>query len=175
MRRGQNGFGAIEGFLIAVIILMLGFTGYYVWHARNNANTTYNSATSVSSSANSGTTTSISGTAAKSLVSDFYSKVYQALGGSNTNATPNTAQEKAIVQQNGTANLLSAYNNAQGSDPIVCGQNYAPFSVTSSTASGSKEVVTVHEAFADSPINFTVDVLNSNGLKIDAIHCPQSH
>src|SRR5262249_53344198 len=36
----QKGFGAVEALLILVIIGMLGFTGWYVWHAKQTADKT---------------------------------------------------------------------------------------------------------------------------------------
>jgi len=44
MNKNQNGFSAIEGLLILVIIMIIGFTGWFVWHARNNASHSLNSA-----------------------------------------------------------------------------------------------------------------------------------
>jgi hypothetical protein len=54
MKRGQKGFGAVEGLLILILISILGFTGYYVYHTRNNANSTYDNSsnTSITTSAN---------------------------------------------------------------------------------------------------------------------------
>ena len=37
-RTNQSGFSAIEGLLIIVIVAIVGFTGYYVWHSAQNAN-----------------------------------------------------------------------------------------------------------------------------------------
>lgn len=50
MKRGQNGFGAIETLLVLILLSILGFTGYYVYHSRNNANSTYNNASKSASS-----------------------------------------------------------------------------------------------------------------------------
>lgn len=41
MKRNQRGFGAVEGLLFLILLSILGFTGYYVYHAKNNANSTY--------------------------------------------------------------------------------------------------------------------------------------
>ena len=48
MKRGQKGFGAIEALLFLILVSILGFTGYYVYHTRNNTNATYNTAASSS-------------------------------------------------------------------------------------------------------------------------------
>ena len=44
MKRLQKGFTAIEGLLIAIIVLMIGFIGYYVYHSQQQANKTLNTA-----------------------------------------------------------------------------------------------------------------------------------
>jgi hypothetical protein len=41
MKKFQEGFSAIEGLLIVVIVGMLGGVGYYVWHANSQANKSY--------------------------------------------------------------------------------------------------------------------------------------
>jgi hypothetical protein len=46
MKINQKGFGAVEGLLILILVSILGFTGYYVYHSRNNATSTYNNAAS---------------------------------------------------------------------------------------------------------------------------------
>jgi type II secretory pathway pseudopilin PulG len=48
MKKFQEGFSAIEGLLIVVIVGMLGGVGYYVWHANSQANKTLDSAASES-------------------------------------------------------------------------------------------------------------------------------
>jgi hypothetical protein len=50
MKRNQKGFGAVEGLLILILLSILGFTGYYVYHTRNNANSTYNKTASSTNS-----------------------------------------------------------------------------------------------------------------------------
>lgn len=50
MKRGQKGFSTVEGLLVLIIILLIGFIGYYVYHTSKNANATYNSAAQTSAS-----------------------------------------------------------------------------------------------------------------------------
>ncbi len=50
MKKNEKGFGAIEGLLIVVIICMIGFVGWYVWHNRA-AKTTPAPTTSTTSTA----------------------------------------------------------------------------------------------------------------------------
>ncbi len=40
----QKGFGAVEVLLIAVVVGILGFTGYYVWHSQSETNKAYDDA-----------------------------------------------------------------------------------------------------------------------------------
>lgn len=45
--RKENGFSAVEGLLIVIIIAMIAGVGYYVWHANKTANDTLSSANQV--------------------------------------------------------------------------------------------------------------------------------
>ena len=46
--RNQKGFGAVEGLLFLILLSILGSTGYYVYHSRNNANSIYNNTANTS-------------------------------------------------------------------------------------------------------------------------------
>jgi Tfp pilus assembly protein PilV len=41
--KNNKGFALLEGLLILVVVGILGFTGWYVWSAKNKTNSTYNS------------------------------------------------------------------------------------------------------------------------------------
>ena len=45
--KNQKGFTLIEGLLILVIVGILGFTGWYVWRAKDNADKTYTASESM--------------------------------------------------------------------------------------------------------------------------------
>ena len=49
MKINQKGFGAIEALLFLILLSILGFTGYYVWHSQSNVNSTYDRAAKTSS------------------------------------------------------------------------------------------------------------------------------
>jgi len=59
----QKGFTAVEGLLIAIIVLMIGFIGYYVYHSQQQANKTLNSAQAEGVSTSAAKKTSTSGNA----------------------------------------------------------------------------------------------------------------
>jgi len=40
MKKNENGFGAIEGLLAMILIVLIGFVGWYVWHNRAAKTTT---------------------------------------------------------------------------------------------------------------------------------------
>lgn len=44
----QKGFTVIEGILLLVIVGILGFTGWYVWHSRVTSESSYNKTQSIS-------------------------------------------------------------------------------------------------------------------------------
>jgi hypothetical protein len=45
MNVNQKGFAAVEALLLLVLLAIIGGTGYYVWHARQNSNDIYSSST----------------------------------------------------------------------------------------------------------------------------------
>jgi hypothetical protein len=44
MKRNQKGFGAVEGLLFLILLSILGFTGYYVYHSQKNTDSSYSNA-----------------------------------------------------------------------------------------------------------------------------------
>ncbi len=50
----QKGFSAVEGLLIAIIVLLIGFIGYYVWHTQHQTNAIDNAAAKVAESPSNG-------------------------------------------------------------------------------------------------------------------------
>jgi prepilin-type N-terminal cleavage/methylation domain-containing protein len=50
MKSGQKGFTVIETLLVLILISIIGFTGYYVWHTQKNTNSSYNNAAKSNSS-----------------------------------------------------------------------------------------------------------------------------
>lgn len=49
MNKNQKGFSAVEGLLILIIVGLIGFTGWYVWQAKQNADKTLNAAATTAS------------------------------------------------------------------------------------------------------------------------------
>jgi len=48
MKKTQSGFALVEGLLIILILAIIGFGGYYVWHAQKDTNKTLDTATATS-------------------------------------------------------------------------------------------------------------------------------
>jgi Flp pilus assembly protein TadG len=51
VKNNQKGFGAVEGLLFLILLSILGFTGYYVYHTSINTNSTYSNAANTSQKA----------------------------------------------------------------------------------------------------------------------------
>jgi hypothetical protein len=49
-RLNQRGFSAIEGLLLIIAVVLITFTGYYIYHAQKNTSATLNSASQVAKS-----------------------------------------------------------------------------------------------------------------------------
>ncbi len=50
LKDNRQGFAVVETLLVVIIIALIGFVGWYVYHAMKNTNNAYNSATKTSSS-----------------------------------------------------------------------------------------------------------------------------
>jgi hypothetical protein len=50
MKTDQKGFSAVEGLLLLVLVGIISFAGWFVWHSQKNANNSYNNALADSSS-----------------------------------------------------------------------------------------------------------------------------
>jgi hypothetical protein len=55
MNKNQKGFSAIEGLLIILVVLLLSFIGYYVYHAQNTTNSLYDNSGKITNSTGSKT------------------------------------------------------------------------------------------------------------------------
>ncbi len=66
----SKGFSAVEGLLILIIVGMIAGVGWYVWHSKNVANSSYNNAASTSTTTN---------TSNKQSDSKYQSKLYPSL------------------------------------------------------------------------------------------------
>lgn len=49
-KSNQKGFTMVEGLLVTIIIVMVAFVGYYVWHTQKTTNNTLNSASKIAES-----------------------------------------------------------------------------------------------------------------------------
>jgi|GEM_PF-5807843 len=71
MRTKQTGFAALESLLILIIISIIGGTGYFVWHSKNQASSALNNASNINQStsfSNKSTSTKISNTSQGYLI-----------------------------------------------------------------------------------------------------------
>lgn len=73
MRDNQKGFTAVEAVLILVITGILSFVGWYVYHSKNNASSTYNSAANTSANTKTTTTRTTSEQPNQTKFDEFFS------------------------------------------------------------------------------------------------------
>lgn len=71
MKKNQKGFSAVEGLLILIIVGLVGFIGWYVYHTKNNTEATLNQADKSANTRNANTTSSW-----KTYSDDFVSLKY---------------------------------------------------------------------------------------------------
>lgn len=67
--KNQKGFGAVEALLILVILGIVGFTGYFVWHAKQNTDKSLTPTTSITPVIKKTQTTTPTSTSKASVIS----------------------------------------------------------------------------------------------------------
>jgi len=153
-KNNQKGFAILEGALILVIVGIIGFTGWFVWHSKQNTDKTLNDTSNSSqsnpstgkkSSSNPSTTTPKLHTAQEAV--NFVQDVYGSYVKASTN--PNTGEPAgSTVALNAIKSDLTSdfYNKAQatnGYDPILCAQDI-PLSVSTKLSSSTQGNATVN-------------------------------
>jgi hypothetical protein len=173
LKQNQSGFSAVETGLILVIVGIIGFTGWFVLHSRQDADKTFaGNTTSAPTLAKTKAATkstnamALNEASASQFALNFYKKYAPLLDDS---------EKRALITQDGTANLLDYFTTYQhGFDSIVCAQE-RPEHITVSKATINDSIVTVwiDESFSDVGL-IQVKVIDSGGLKIDLVTCPGS-
>ena len=172
MKSGQKGFTIVETLLVLILISILGFTGYYVYHSRNNAKSTYNNAASTNLSPTQ-TSAKADATAAENVVDNFYKSYIQA--STDQESAQSQQPTKDVVAKYGTQKFIDFYSQSRAFDPVFCAQNMPDQEVTvtksSAEPTGGVTVDVTQNYSGGSNIRSSVTVL---GGKVDSITCPTS-
>jgi hypothetical protein len=104
-KSNQTGFAAVAGLLIVIIVLLVGGTGYYVWHTNRQANNTLNSASTAASQPATGHSfAKMTGNQAAAFVQATYDNYLNAVNQALAkNATANADQSTQPVEVTGLA------------------------------------------------------------------------
>ena len=180
----EKGFGLVETIMAVLVVVLLGAVVYFYIQAsqkNDSANTTLPSTTPAASPS---TKDALDSNAVTTTVTAFYEKYLAAfkhtIDPTYSGKDPDAAGMKAAVEQYGTVNFISFYDNFNYQyDPVLCAQIYPTSGPTVNEVkiSGDKATVTVTQDFnlpnmPPDPKTLTVAVIEQNGLKIDSITCP---
>lgn len=140
MKNNEKGFGAIEGLLIAVIVCLLGFVGWYVYQSNSKASKSLNAANTASSSNVSKTNNPTAGWKtycdSKSKTCLYYPPTWSAKAGlGNEGITITDPGNSVVVYENPNP------GNCASSQPGIMSQFYVNSVNKVSTRSLSLEVV----------------------------------
>lgn len=183
MKSGQKGFTIVETLLLLILLAILGFTGYYVWHSQKQTDKTLNTASNEQlaapdkkSKTNKPTSTQVTTAAAEKIVEDFYSAYIQAQQQNST--AGNQDASLAVVAKYGTTNFINSYPTIQKTkdmDPVFCAQNTVQsISILSSSTDSSGDIVVniSRQDYGDTANSHpSVTVI---GGKVDSVTCPST-
>lgn len=137
MNKRQNGFSAIEGLLILVIVGILGFTGWYVWRSKNTTDKTLNAASNTSQSS---TTTPTSSTASWKTYGDgtISFRYPQSVKVAKTTCPPAAGSCVSVKATSDSSQGLIFYEKASTlSAKDFATQNYSSDGITVTTSNSS--------------------------------------
>lgn len=173
-KKNQKGFSAIEGLLILVIVVIVGGTAFYVYHASKNTNNIYNAAIQSSTPKTKLHTTDEAVYFTQKTYTDFLAAVNNA----GTNDTePLGLIGLAAVKDNLTPDFYAKASASQNGSAFSCAAQFVPDKYMSALASATKSTAIVAVAILNGPIGsnlnkgmtVTVDLAS---LKISAVNCP---
>jgi cytoskeletal protein RodZ len=147
--KNQKGFGAVEGLLIFVIVGLIAFIGWYVWHSKNAADKTLSAANKASTS--SSTTKPTTQKEAVGSLDDAKAQAEKvgnsllAASKSTTDANPPKTYVAAHASDGQfTSTFVSSVNSGEAfKNGALCTNNFDFDSFTASDASISGKSTTV--------------------------------
>ena len=162
----QNGFSALEGLLILVILAIISFTGYYVWHTRQATTKTYASTSNAQATVVKTKYTKPQALeAAKALYQQYVST-----------AKTGQAGLDAIKDQLTTqlySSLSAKYSSGATTDQLLCSPTF-PSTISAKLGAPAGQPTTatvqVNENFGDSSSYVTVGV-DLNTLQLSGLVC----
>lgn len=148
IHKDQRGFSVVEGFLVLVIIGLVAFIGWYVWHSKNATDKTLSSANKSSSSA------VAKSTSPKQPVGSLDDAKAQAvktgdglLAASKSTTDPNPPKTYVSAHTNDgqfTSAFVASVNSGRAfKDGALCTNNFNFDSFTASDASISGKTATI--------------------------------
>lgn len=162
----QSGFTVIETLLLILVLAVIGFGGFYVWHTEQKPAATNKTVST--------TPATLSISATTQLLNTFFTKYIAA---DNASGTPTgLSAVKQLVEQYGTSNLLTyAYptTGSYDSNPITCSQDIpTSFTVSGVTSTTSSATGTINEVFGTVSTSIKATVVSQSGsLKVDSVTC----
>jgi cytoskeletal protein RodZ len=168
--KSDSGFGLVEGLLILVVVGILGFTGWFVWHSKQTADKTLVVNSTAPSFKKQTKTTTSAPTANSSTAHDTTSSTQQGL---NTTPAADYATSIQILsisdsnditfQLNGLANTNNYYQNWTASSSNLTGH----IAFTASQAAPDSILTTTFKDYSFStPTTYSVSICENGGQSI---------
>jgi len=178
MKKNQQGFGAVEGLLIVVVVAVIAFVGWYIYNGNKKASNTYNAASTSSKVTTTGTPKTHTTEEAVNLVQTTYDSYLTELNKANsdtTNKRPVAQVALSAIKNNLTPELYAKAAAVTQATPFSCTQQYvaSAYSATlkSNTKTTASVALTIDNGSGANTSGMTA-LVNLVSLKITAVTCP---
>jgi hypothetical protein len=180
----QKGFSAVEGLLVTIIVILVVFVSYYVWHTQKETNKTLNAATSTAQASppKQAPIAKFTPTQAVNFVQTTYDAYLAAITQGNAQNSANQSSSNQSLQAIGLAavkqDLSPAFEKqigpaVAGKDDVGCAlyavDKYTASLTNSNTTKADVAVAIISGGSTNGTINVSVDL---GTHKINNIVCP---
>lgn len=179
----QSGFAVVEALLVIIILGLLGFTGWFVWHSKQVANKTFTEASKSVQAATPLVIVPLNTQQAVGFVQKFYDTYLKTVNATNVQNTSHPSADNQSLQAAGLAavkpdldpNFYNLIAPAQpGRDNVGCALHAVDSYKASLVGVSSNEATVGVAMYSSSDINGIITVkVNLNTHKITNIVCPQ--
>ncbi len=165
--KNERGFTVFEITLVVLVFAAIGAAGYFAYQARQNTESDYSVNVPKKTTSNQASGTSKPAPDSVAFVQQFYDEYL---------ANSGNVLAIEIFKKYGTQNFVTTSEQAEGYDPVLCGQQGTSQAKVITAKQGDIVVATIQYPGTppDNKTDAKVSTITSGGkLAIDSITCPR--